>query len=107
MRQRLRPRIRAISSGNADVSAETALVEMWNQAVYKPGQGGFPAAARAAEQDALALLDVQRNIAQALRGSFSRAGFSVMKADVFYLYNSGAPPIAENTTSAANSADTR
>jgi hypothetical protein len=107
MRQRLRPRIRATSSGNADASAETAFVEMRNQAVYKPGQGGFSAAARAAEQNALALLDVQGNIAQALCGRDSRAGFSILKADVFYLYNSGAPPIAENTTSAANSADTR
>ena len=107
MRQRFRPRIRDVSSGNANASTEIALIEMRNQAVYKPCQGSFPAAAFAAEQDTFSLLDAQGNIVQALRGRNSRAGFSVMKADVFYLYNSGAPPIAENTTSAANSADAR
>jgi hypothetical protein len=75
---------------------------MGNQAVYKPRQGGFAAAALAAEQDTFALLNAQRNIAQALI-----VRFSIPEADIFYLYNNGTPPAAENTTSAANSADAR
>jgi hypothetical protein len=83
-----------------DASAEITLIEMRNQSVYKPRQTRFTATALAAEQNALALLNVQRNVAQALL-----AGFSITEADVFYRNNSGTPPIAENITSATNSAD--
>jgi hypothetical protein len=75
---------------------------MRDQAVYKPCQGSFSASALAAEQDAFTFRNVQGNIVKTLL-----AGFSVVKTDIFYLYNEGTPPITENTTSAVNSADTR
>jgi hypothetical protein len=64
-------------------SAEIALVEMGNQAVYKARQGGFATAALSAEQDTFTLLDAQGNSAQTLlAGSFYRRGY-IGKADVF------------------------